>query len=89
VRGPRKEQHWATLLAARAIENTIYIAAAGHPPPSGVGASRIVDPVGVTIAGIAEETGVAVASVSAERLAAVRERNPALGLRRYRVEPAG
>ncbi|WP_369824080.1 carbon-nitrogen hydrolase family protein [Frondihabitans sp. PAMC 28766] len=30
VRGPLKEHHWRTLLTARAIENTIYVAAADH-----------------------------------------------------------
>ena len=29
VRGPQKEDHWATLLRARAIENTCYVIAAG------------------------------------------------------------
>ena len=31
VRGPLKEHHWRTLLHARAIENTMYVAAADHP----------------------------------------------------------
>ena len=87
VRGPLKEQHWRTLLAARAIENTLYVAAADHTPPIGIGSSAIVDPMGVTLAGLAESTGVAVAEVSRERVRSVRERNPALALRRYRVEP--
>jgi predicted amidohydrolase len=87
VRGPLKEFHWTTLLAARAIENTLYVAAADHPPSIGVGASAIVDPMGVTLAALGETTGVAVAEVSTARLRAVRERNPALALRRYRVVP--
>lgn len=87
VRGPLKEHHWRTLLAARAIENTLYIAAADHAPPIGVGASAIVDPMGVTIAALAETAGVVVAETSLERVRAVRERNPALALRRYRVLP--
>ena len=89
VRGPLKEHHWTTLLAARAIENTLYVAAADHTPPIGIGASTIVDPMGVTVAGLAETTGIAVAEASTERVHQVRERNPALALRRYRVEPAG
>jgi deaminated glutathione amidase len=87
VRGPLKEHHWSTLLAARAIENTLYVAAADHTPPIGVGASAIVDPMGVVLAGLGEEAGVAVAEASAQRIVQVRERNPALRLRRYRVEP--
>jgi predicted amidohydrolase len=87
VRGPLKEHHWSTLLQARAIENTLYVAAADHTPPVGVGASAIIDPMGVTIAGLAETTGIAVAEVSRERIERVREVNPALALRRYRVVP--
>ena len=87
VRGPLKEFHWNTLLAARAIENTLYVAAADHPPSIGVGASAVVDPMGVTVAALGETTGVAVADVSTARIREVRERNPALALRRYRVIP--
>jgi predicted amidohydrolase len=87
VRGPLKEHHWSTLLAARAIENTLYVAAADHVPPIGVGLSTIVDPMGVALAGLGETTGVVAAEVSRERVREVRERNPALALRRYRVEP--
>ncbi|MFP3464875.1 carbon-nitrogen hydrolase family protein [Leifsonia sp. SIMBA_070] len=87
VRGPLKEHHWTTLLAARAIENTLYVAAADHPPAIGIGASAILDPMGVTLAGLGETTGVAVAEVSTARIRDVRGRNPALRLRRYRVIP--
>jgi predicted amidohydrolase len=87
VRGPLKEQHWRTLLAARAIENTLYVAGADHVPPIGVGASAIIDPMGVTLAGLGEQEDVAVAAVSRARLAAVRTANPSLALRRYDVVP--
>ena len=33
VRGPLKEQHWRTLVTARALENTIYVAAPDQAPP--------------------------------------------------------
>lgn len=85
VRGPLKEQHWRTLVTARALENTIYLAAADHAPPVGVGNSMVVDPMGVELVTIGETTDVAVAWVSAERVAAVRAVNPALALRRFRV----
>jgi predicted amidohydrolase len=88
VRGPLKEQHWRTLITARAIENTLYVAAADHAPPIGVGCSMIVDPMGVAVAGMGETAGIALADVSAERVRAIREVNPALALRRYRVVPA-
>jgi deaminated glutathione amidase len=85
VRGPLKEQHWRTLVTARALENTLYVAAADHAPPVGVGNSMIVDPMGVELATIGETTDVAVAPVSLGRVAQVRALNPALELRRFTV----
>ncbi|WP_345374473.1 carbon-nitrogen hydrolase family protein [Frondihabitans cladoniiphilus] len=85
VRGPLKEHHWRTLVTARALENTIYVAAADHVPPVGVGNSMVVDPSGVEIATIGDEVGIAVAEVSRARLEAVRTVNPALTLRRFHV----
>lgn len=87
VRGPLKEQHWRTLLHARAIENTLYVAGADHPPPLGVGASLVVDPQGVELAGVGTTTDVAVAFVDADTVERVRRVNPALALRRFRVVP--
>ncbi|WP_119697475.1 carbon-nitrogen hydrolase family protein [Microbacterium halotolerans] len=87
VRGPLKEHHWSTLLTARAIENTMYLAAADHPAPIGIGASAVVDPQGVPVAQLALGTDVAVADIDPARIAATRRENPALALRRYRVLP--
>jgi predicted amidohydrolase len=87
VRGPLKEAHWRTLLTARAIESTAYFAAADHAPPVGVGNSMILDPMGVELATIGESTDTAVAWISPARVAEVRRINPALALRRFRVEP--
>ncbi|WP_350349532.1 carbon-nitrogen hydrolase family protein [Agromyces sp. G08B096] len=85
VRGPLKEAHWRTLTTARALENTVYVAAADQAPPVSAGNSMIVDPMGVELATIGEETDVAVAWLSRERLDAVRRVNPALSLRRFVV----
>ena len=87
VRGPLKEAHWRTLLTARAIENTIYVAAADHAPPVGVGNSLVIDPMGIEIATIGETTDVAVAWVGTDRVASTRITNPALALRRFGVTP--
>ena len=87
VRGPLKEHHWTTLLAARAIENTVYVVAADHPTPIGVGHSQIVDPQGVVIAGVGAAPGVAVGAVEASAIRRVRETNPSLRVRRYAVVP--
>lgn len=85
VRGPLKEQHWRTLVTARAIENTLYIAAADHAPPIGVGNSMIVDPMGVEIATIGEVSDVVTATIDTARVSRVRALNPALELRRFTV----
>lgn len=85
VRGPLKEAHWRVLTTARALENTMYVAAADHAPPVGAGNSMIVDPMGVEVATIGEATDVAVAWVSRDRIEAVRRLNPALALRRFEV----
>lgn len=88
VRGPLKERHWHTLLAARAIENTIYMAAADHAPPVGIGNSVILDPAGVALTTIGEAVqDVALAWISRTRIDQVRAVNPALRLRRYGVHP--
>jgi predicted amidohydrolase len=88
VRGPLKEHHWRTLLQARAIENTVFVAASDHPPPLGVGHSLVIDPQGVPIASVGTGTDVAVAHLDVEAVGRVRRVNPALELRRFRVLPA-
>jgi predicted amidohydrolase len=85
VRGPLKEHHWRTLLQARAIENTVYVAGADHPPPLGVGASMVVDPTGVAIAALGTSTDVAVAHLDPSAIERVRRVNPSLALRRFTV----
>jgi predicted amidohydrolase len=87
VRGPLKEYHWRTLITARAIENTVYLAAADQTPPVGVGNSMIVDPMGVVLASSGEIEDVAIAMIDPARVASVRVVNPALNLRRFRVVP--
>jgi predicted amidohydrolase len=89
VSGPLKEYQWETLARARAIENTVYLAAAGQPPPEFSGHSMVLDPMGVALAAGGEAEGLAVAEVTADRLAEVRRKLPVLEHRRYRVRPAG
>ena len=87
VPGPLKEYHWNTLLRARAIENTVYVVAADQIAPGGSGNSAILDPMGIPLAALGEAAGVGVAVLERDRLDSVRTINPALTLRRYRVEP--
>jgi predicted amidohydrolase len=89
VPGPLKEFHWTTLLRARAIENTVYVAAADQSAPTGVGHSTVIDPMGVSIAMIADGTGLALAEIDQSRIQQVREINPALATRRFAVVQKG
>jgi predicted amidohydrolase len=76
--GPLKEMQFATLLRARAIENTVYVGAADQCTDGFCGGSVLYDPHGVVVASLGEAEGTIVAAVSAERVAAVRARNPSL-----------
>lgn len=86
--GPRKEDHWSTLVRARAIENTVYYVAVGQAPPNSVGNSMCVDPLGVPVVQLGEAADVAVVDVDLERLAQVRGINPCLSDRRFVVAEA-
>ncbi|PRX95459.1 carbon-nitrogen hydrolase family protein [Allonocardiopsis opalescens] len=87
VAGPYKEDHWTTLLRARAIENTVYVAGSGEVSPANCGRSTLVDPFGVVLAGLGETPGWAMAEVDRERLAEVRAKLPSLRHRRFTVAP--
>src|SRR6195952_4656661 len=45
VKGPLKEEHWLTLLRARAIENTCYMVAADQSGRAGTGRAAGFDPL--------------------------------------------
>jgi predicted amidohydrolase len=86
-----KEEHWVTLVRARAIENTVWVAAVGQVPDpdepptraaTGIGRSMLVDPLGVVRADLGPGPGVAVAEVDEGLIAAVRSSLPSLGNRR-------
>lgn len=86
--GPRKEDHWNTLARARAIENTIYVAAVSQGPPLGTGGSLLIDPNGLVLGELGESNGVIAANIEPERVEQVRAFNPSLVNRRYTVSPA-
>ncbi|MEH1215569.1 nitrilase-related carbon-nitrogen hydrolase [Klebsiella pneumoniae] len=73
----------AQLLAARALDTTCYIVAAGECGTRNIGLSRIVDPLGTTLAGAGSEPQLIFADLSADDLARVRERLPVLRNRRF------
>ncbi|MGY0501295.1 carbon-nitrogen hydrolase family protein [Nocardia sp. FBN12] len=88
IPGPAKVDQWTTLLRARAIENTVYVAAADQCAPRGAGASMIVDPAGTVLAELGDEPGVLTATVDPAHLARVRTANPSLSLRRFTISEA-
>ena len=83
VRGPLKEHHWSTLLAARALDTTCGIVAAGECGNKNIGLSRIVDPSGVTLAGAGAMPQLIFAEVSKASIEHVRDRLPVLKNRRF------
>jgi predicted amidohydrolase len=84
VAGERKVDHWRTLLRARAIENTVYVAAAGQPGPRYCGHSMIVGPDGDVLveAGQDDDPDGVFSGVDRPHLEAVRSTNPSLANRR-------
>jgi predicted amidohydrolase len=87
VAGERKVEHWRTLVAARAIENTVYVAAVGQPAPRYTGHSLVVAPSGDVLAETDDADGrVVTATVDLSALGAVRRTNPSLLNRRLKPD---
>ncbi|GAK54998.1 hypothetical protein U27_01829 [Candidatus Vecturithrix granuli] len=76
--GTLKEDHWLTLLRARAIENTCYVAAVNAISSSFCGRSAAFDPFGVQIADAGEQEQILIVELQAERLHNVRAKLPVL-----------
>jgi deaminated glutathione amidase len=92
--GTFKEEHWVTLLRARAIENTVWIAATDQVPDrdakptraaTGVGRSLLIDPMGVVRCDLGPQAGVAVIEADLSAVDTVRAALPSLGHRREDV----
>ncbi|MEX3018918.1 deaminated glutathione amidase [Kluyvera sp. STS39-E] len=83
VRGPLKEHHWSTLLAARALDTTCYLVASGECGSRNIGQSRIVDPLGVTLGGATQLPHLVVCDIQREHLLTVRQQLPVLQNRRF------
>jgi deaminated glutathione amidase len=93
-----KEEHWVTLIRARAIENTIWVAAAGQVPdpaepptraPTGIGRSLLVDPMGVVRLDLGITADLGIGTVDTEQTASVRAVLPSLAGRRTDILPSG
>lgn len=85
-KGDHKIDHWQTLLKARAVENTVWVVAAGTRSDNTIGHSAIVDPLALPVAVLGEEAeAVATAEVTRERIEEVRSFLPVLQNRRTDV----
>ena len=82
VAGPRKVDHWRTLVRARAIENTVYVVAAAQPGPRYSGHSLVVDPLGDVLAEAGDGPETVTATLDREALAEARRTNPSVANRR-------
>jgi deaminated glutathione amidase len=84
---PTGRDHWHVLLRARAIENQLYVAAAGQVGETiagkpAYGRSLIVDPWGTVLAQAPDEETVVVAELDRARLRDIRTKLPSLANRR-------
>ena len=82
VAGPRKVDHWTTLLRARAIENTVYVVGVGQPGPRYTGHSMVVGPLGDVLVEGGEEAAVLRAELDPAAVVEARRTNPSLANRR-------
>ncbi|MQY02358.1 carbon-nitrogen hydrolase family protein [Actinomadura macrotermitis] len=94
AQGVFKEEHWTTLIRARAIENTTWVVAVDKAPdrsrpprgaPGGVGRSQLIDPMGVVVADLGPHPGVRVAELDPAVTGKVRALVPSLAHRRRDV----
>ena len=83
VAGPAKVQHWRILVAARAIENTAFVAAVGQPGPRYTGHSLVVGPAGNLLGELGDGDRLLTVSVSTDDLERARADNPSLLNRRF------
>lgn len=82
VKGELKDEHWSTLLKARAIENTVYVLGANQVGNIYNGLSMIYDPMGVTVASAGEEEALIHVNIDQKRVSRVRKSLPCLENRR-------
>ncbi len=80
--GPLKEDHWLTLLRARAVENTCYVAGCNLTGSAFCGRSSVFDPFGVPMSGAGEEETLILGRIDPGRIEEVRGKLPCLGHRR-------
>ncbi|WML41381.1 carbon-nitrogen hydrolase family protein [Neobacillus sp. OS1-2] len=87
VAGPMKEDHWQTLIRARAIENTLFVCGANLVGDIFTGRSVIVDPMGVIQASGGEEETLILSDIDLDRIQRVRGKLPSVKNRKPEFYP--
>jgi deaminated glutathione amidase len=82
VAGPRKVEHWTTLLRARAIENTAYVVGVGQPAPRYSGHSTVIGPLGDVLVEGGDDAALLTVDLDLAAVAEARRTNPSLANRR-------
>lgn len=82
VAGEHKLHHWRTLLAARAIENTVFVLASAQGGERYTGHSMALDPMGQVLGETGEDDQTLVVEIDRDEIGAVRDVNPSLSNRR-------
>ena len=82
VAGPMKEEHWQTMLKARAIENGSYVVAPDQVGNIYAGRSMVVDPFGAVLLDMGQNEGMEVVELDMNKVKEVRQSLPLLKNRR-------
>jgi len=85
VAGEMKEEHWQTMVKARAIENGSYVIAPDQVGNIYCGRSMMVDPFGVVLVDMGQREGIEVVDIDRSRVQTVRKSLPLLKNRRTDV----
>jgi len=85
VAGDMKEEHWQTMVKARAIENGSYIVAPDQVSNIYCGRSMVVDPFGVVLLDMGTREGIGIVDIDKARIQQVRRSLPLLKNRRTDV----
>lgn len=85
VHGVMKEDHWNTMLKARAIENGCYVIAPDQIGNIFSGRSMVVDPFGSVLCDMGNREGMEVVTIDIERINQVRRSLPLLQNRRVDI----
>jgi predicted amidohydrolase len=89
VQGPMKEEHWQTMVKARAIENGSYVVAPDQVGNIYAGRSMVVDPFGVVLLDMGQREGMDIVELDLGKVDEVRRSLPLLKNRRtdiYRLQ---